>query len=147
MRKAGREENCAISYCITTRSTNGERKVASHTKHGIGSSQCQLWASAGIDIDASERQLWVEAVGKRSRANKAENCFFYCRYRITATALFFFKLMKSRKIFYAEIECLCFHTVSVDCGRSREAQGWSGHTSAQPVHASSKMSYTQITFV
>ena len=26
-------------------------------------------------------------------------------------------------------------------------QGWSGHTSAQPVHVSSKMSYTQSTFV
>jgi hypothetical protein len=26
-------------------------------------------------------------------------------------------------------------------------QGWSRHTSAQPVHASSKMSYTQSTFV
>ena len=36
-----------------------------------------------------------------------------------------------------------------DSGRhpSGSHQGWSGHTSAQPVHASSKMSYTQSTFV
>jgi hypothetical protein len=37
----------------------------------------------------------------------------------------------------------------LDSGRhpSGSHQGWSGHTSAQPVHASSKMSYTQSTFV
>ena len=36
-----------------------------------------------------------------------------------------------------------------DSGRhpSGSHQGWGGHTSAQPVHASSKMSYTQSTFV
>jgi hypothetical protein len=36
-----------------------------------------------------------------------------------------------------------------DSGRhpSGSHQGWSGHTSAQPVHASSKMSYAQSTFV
>src|SRR5262245_3454724 len=40
-----------------------------------------------------------------------------------ATALFVFKLTKSRSIFYAKIERLCFHTASPR----------SGHRSARPV--------------
>ena len=35
-----------------------------------------------------------------------------------ATALFLFRLTKSRRTFYAQIECLCFHTASVEPCRS-----------------------------
>src|SRR5215831_10691151 len=35
-----------------------------------------------------------------------------------ATALFLFRLAKSRRTFYAQIGCLCFHTASVVSGRS-----------------------------
>ena len=36
-----------------------------------------------------------------------------------ATALFLFRLTKSRRIFYAQIECLCFHTASPLSGHPR----------------------------
>src|SRR5215472_475834 len=35
---------------------------------------------------------------------------------IAATAIFLFRLPKSRKAFYAQIECLCFHTASTRRG-------------------------------
>jgi len=37
---------------------------------------------------------------------------------IAATAIFLFRLTKSRKTFYAQIECLCFHTTSTQSSRS-----------------------------
>src|SRR6516165_7018028 len=37
-------------------------------------------------------------------------------FAVAATALFVFRLTKSRRTFYAQIECLCFHI----CGRLRE---------------------------
>src|SRR6516225_7426818 len=47
-----------------------------------------------------------------------ENCFLYCPFSVAATALFLFRLTKSRRTFYAQIECLCFHTASVELPRS-----------------------------
>ena len=41
-----------------------------------------------------------------------------------AATLFLFRLTKSRRTFYAQIECLCFHTASVDCGGFSEARRW-----------------------
>src|SRR5580692_11321918 len=38
---------------------------------------------------------------------------------IAVTALFVFRLTKSRRTFYAQIECLCFHTVWPPSGRCR----------------------------
>src|SRR5215469_773042 len=40
--------------------------------------------------------------------------FSIALFLIAATALFLFRLMKSRRTFYAQIECLRFHTVSVE---------------------------------
>ena len=40
-----------------------------------------------------------------------------------ATALFLFRLTKSRRIFYAQIECLCFHTAWVDLRHSPRLTG------------------------
>src|SRR6516165_3529360 len=48
-----------------------------------------------------------------------ENCFLYCPFSVAATALFLFRLTKSRRTFYAQIECLCFHTASGMRSRSR----------------------------
>ena len=42
--------------------------------------------------------------------------FSIALFPIAATALFLFRLTKSRRNFYAQIECLCFHI----CGRLRE---------------------------
>src|SRR6516165_4260162 len=39
--------------------------------------------------------------------------FSIALFPIAATALFLFRLTKSRRTFYAQIECLCFHTASV----------------------------------
>src|SRR6516225_8565208 len=50
-----------------------------------------------------------------------ENCFLYCPFSVAATALFLFRLTKSRRTFYAQIECLCFHTASVIIGFCEEA--------------------------
>ena len=49
-----------------------------------------------------------------------ENCFLYCPFSVAATALFLFRLTKSRRTFYAQIECLCFHTASTLCGHSHQ---------------------------
>jgi hypothetical protein len=40
--------------------------------------------------------------------------FSIALFPIAATALSFFRLTKSRRNFYAQIECLCFHTASVE---------------------------------
>ena len=40
--------------------------------------------------------------------------FSIALFPIAATALFVFRLTKSRRTFYAQIECLCFHTASTD---------------------------------
>jgi len=47
---------------------------------------------------------------------------------IAATALFVFRLTKSRRIFCAKIERLCFHTASVDSGPSPDLLGRQGST-------------------
>src|SRR6516225_2543484 len=49
-----------------------------------------------------------------------ENWFLYCPFSVAATALFLFRLTKSRRTFYAQIECLCFHTASTLCGHSHQ---------------------------
>src|SRR5262249_28111345 len=36
--------------------------------------------------------------------------FSIAHFLIAATALFLFRLTKSRKTFYVQVECLCFHT-------------------------------------
>src|SRR5215467_2295438 len=41
--------------------------------------------------------------------------FSIALFPIAATALFLFRLTKSRRTFYAQIECLCFHTASTLC--------------------------------
>ena len=47
--------------------------------------------------------------------------FSIALFSIAATALFLFRLTKSRRNFYAQIECLCFqHSLGVVCGRSRQ---------------------------
>ena len=38
--------------------------------------------------------------------------FSVALFLIAATAILVFKLTKSRRIFYVQIECLCFHTAS-----------------------------------
>jgi hypothetical protein len=63
-----------------------------------------------VRVTAFEPPGSTEAVRKRSRANKAQNCFLYCPSSDPATALFVSTLTKSRRTFYAQIECVCFHT-------------------------------------
>src|SRR5215472_2844762 len=43
---------------------------------------------------------------------------------MAATALFVFRLTKSRRTFYAKIERLCFHTASTHCSRFPHDTGW-----------------------
>jgi len=43
--------------------------------------------------------------------------FSIARFPIAATALMLFRLTKSRRTFYAQIECLCFHTASSEPGQ------------------------------
>src|SRR5262249_2445738 len=57
------------------------------------------------------RDLALEATRRRIVS-------FIGLFPIAATALFVFRLTKSRKIFYVKIERLCFHTASVVCGHS-----------------------------
>src|SRR5215472_8318087 len=41
---------------------------------------------------------------------RRRSIFSIALFPIAATGVFFFRLTKSRKIFYAQIYCLCFHT-------------------------------------
>src|SRR5262249_6983092 len=49
--------------------------------------------------------------------------FSIALFPIAATALFLIRLTKSRRTFYAQIECLCFHTASVEPARSGATAG------------------------
>jgi len=42
--------------------------------------------------------------------------FSIALFPVATAAPFLFRLTKSRRTFYAQIECLCFHTASVDTG-------------------------------
>src|SRR5262249_62005672 len=44
--------------------------------------------------------------------------FSIAHFLIAATALFLFRLTKSRKTFYVQVECLCFHTAWPHTGQS-----------------------------
>src|SRR5262244_907706 len=44
--------------------------------------------------------------------------FSIAHFLIAATALFLFRLTKSRKTFYVQVECLCFHTAWPQSGHS-----------------------------
>ena len=44
--------------------------------------------------------------------------FSIAHFLIAATALFLFRLTKSRKTFYVQVECLCFHTACTQLCRS-----------------------------
>ena len=46
--------------------------------------------------------------------------FSIAHFLIAATALFLFRLTKSRKTFYVQVECLCFHTAWTQSGHRRE---------------------------
>src|SRR5215467_11353374 len=50
--------------------------------------------------------------------------FSIALFPIAATALSLLRLAKSRRIFYAQIECLCFHTGLTKCGRFPHDTGW-----------------------
>jgi hypothetical protein len=71
----------------------------------------------------------------RSRPRPCENAqeptrrrivFSIALFLIAATALFLSRLTKSRRAFYAQIECLCFHTASVEPCRSIAAPRTAG---------------------
>src|SRR5215472_18402713 len=65
-----------------------------------------------------EEPPWVEAVWNAQEPTRRKIVFSIALFLIAATALFLSKLTKSRTVFYAQIECLCFHTPSVASGHS-----------------------------
>jgi len=66
----------------------------------------------------NRRAAWVEAVWNAQEPTRRKIVFSIALFLIAATALFLSKLTKSRTVFYAQIECLCFHTPSVASGHS-----------------------------
>src|SRR5215467_4676022 len=56
--------------------------------------------------------------------------FSIALFPVAAPALFLFRLTKLRRTFYAQIECLCFHTASTHCSRFPHVMGW---TAVEPI--------------
>ena len=50
--------------------------------------------------------------------------FSMALFPITVAALLLFRVTKSRRTFYEQIECLCFHTAHTHCCRFPHDKGW-----------------------